>query len=297
MLKFKKILVVGLLLLIAVFVNAQEDKNTQATKLLQRGKLDSAKYFIDLAVADTEYINDGQSWYLRGYIYKTIYKDREKGNIQSPLRIEALSSFKRSLLIDTGYTNVIENKKNIEFLCSTLYNDVVKSLDSINYKIAIDNFDKFRQYWMLIDTSRINFQKKNIEFLNALGTVYTQIYDSDKKGKTEYLTLSKNTYNQVLSIDPNNYRANFNIGILYFNQAVNLMLQSDYDIDIVALNDIQDNSIVLFKEALPIMLKADGIEPNRRETLLGLEAIYFSLNDKVKSDLYKKKLQEIENKK
>lgn len=297
MLKFKNIIMIALLILMSVFANAQEDKNTLAATLLQSGKLDSAKIIIDQAVADTGYVNDGETWYLRGFIYKSIYFKSEKNNKQSPSRLEALNSFKRSLLIDTASDNILKNLQNIKSLSSTLYNDVAKGLDSINYKIAIDNFEKFRQYYSLVDTTKSTFKKWDIEFLNALGSVYTQIYESDKKGKSEFLNLAKATYSRVLTLDPNNYSANYNIGILYFNQAVNLITQSDYGIDIVALNDIQDNSIKLFKEALPLMQKAEEIAPNRRETLLGLSAIYFSLNDQEKSNLYKKKLQEIENKK
>lgn len=297
MLKFKNIIVILILILSSVSVHAQVDRNTIAATLLQAGKLDSAKMVIDLAVADTEYVNDGETWYLRGFIYKSLYIKNEKNNKQSPSRLEALSSFKRSLLIDTASENILKNSENIKLLCKMLFNDVARGLDSINYKISIDNFDKFKKYWMIIDTSQANFKKWDIEFLNALASVYTQIYESNKTGKSEYLTLAKNAYTKVLSLDPNNYQANYDIGILYFNQAINLIKQSDYGIDIVALNDIQDGSIKLFKEALPLMIKADEIEPNRRETLLGLSAIYFSLNDQEKSELYKKKLKDIENKK
>ncbi len=295
MLQYKKTIILVILLLQAVLSVAQQDKIIVAYNFLQQGNLDSAKIIIDKAVVDSESVNDGEAWYLRGFIYKSIYIKSEKGNRQSPCRLEALNSFKRSFLIDTSRENIQKNTQNIKYLSSTLYNDVATSLDSINYKIAIDNFDKFRLFYMLIDTSQTSFRKRDIEFLKALASVYTQIYETDRKGKTEFLNLAKTTYLKVLQIDKNNYTANYNMGILYYNQAVNLINQSDYDIDIVALNDIQDNSIKLFKEALPFMEKANEIEPKRRETLLGMSGIYFSLNEKEKSDLYKQKLQEIGN--
>ena len=108
--------------------------------------------------------------------------------------------------------------------------------------------------------------------------------------------MAKASYNKVLAIDPNNISANYNMGILYYNQAVHLINQSDYDLDIVALNDVQDNSINLFKSSLPFMEKAYSLDPNRRETLLGLSGIYFSLNEKEKSNEFKQKLEQIGNK-
>lgn len=111
------------------------------------------------------------------------------------------------------------------------------------------------------------------------------------------MNLAKSSYNKVLELDPNNIGANYNMGILYYNQAVNLINQSDYDLDIVALSDIQDNSIKLFKESLPFMEKAYSLDPRRKETLLGLSGIYFSLNEFDKSNMFKLKLEEIEKQK
>ena len=44
--------------------------------------------------------------------------------------------------IDTSKENIQENVKNIKYLATTLYNDAGASLDSIDYKIAISNFEK-----------------------------------------------------------------------------------------------------------------------------------------------------------
>lgn len=293
MLKIKRTIILGILLLVAVASNAQQTKVTAAYTFLQQGKLDSAKLCIDAAVVHPETQTDGQAWYVRGFVYKTIYNQSEKGNKQSSSRLEALASFKKSLSLDTTQENVHENIKNIKYLATTLYNDAAASLDTIDYKIALTNFDIFREYYILVDPSKDNFKQKEIDFANAIATVYTRIYEGDRKGKVEYLNMAKAAYNKALSFDPNNINANYNMGILFYNQAVNLINQSDYDLDIVALNDVQDNSINLFKASLPFMEKAYSLDPNKRETLLGLSGIYFSLNEKEKSNEFKQKLEQI----
>jgi tetratricopeptide (TPR) repeat protein len=293
MLNFKRTFIFVLLLLVTVVAKAQQDKFTAAYTFLQQGNLDSAKANINIAITNPKTVNDAQTWYLRGFIYKSIYNKTEKGNKLSPSRIEALNSFKKSLSLDTAQGNVQENIKNVKYLATTLYNDAAASLDSIDYKIAVGDFEKFKEYYLLVDTSTANFKQKDIDFSLAIASQYSKIFESDRKGKLQFLALAKNEYNKVLTIDPNNIHANYNMGILYYNQAVNLINQSDYDLDIVALNDVQDNSIKLFKESLPFMEKAYSLDPNNRETLLGLSGIYFSLNEKEKSDMYKKKLDEI----
>ena len=297
MLQFKRTIILTLLLLIAEWSNAQQSKVNAAYTFLQQGQLDSAKATIDAAVVHPETSNDGQAWYLRGFVYKSIYNQKEKADRQSISRIEALNSFKKSLSVDTSQENVQENVKNIKYLATTLYNDAGASLDAVDYKIAIDNFNKFLQYYALVDNSPENLKQKNIDFNLAIASVYSKIFESDRKGKIEFLNLAKGAFNKVLELDPNNISANYNMGILYYNQAVNLINQSDYDLDIVALSDIQDNSIKLFKESLPFMEKAYSLDPKRKETLLGLSGIYFSLNEFDKSNMFKQKLEEIEKQK
>ncbi|MGZ4049564.1 MAG: tetratricopeptide repeat protein [Bacteroidia bacterium] len=293
MLKTKRTIIFALLLLSAVVSKAQQSRVTAAYTFLQQGNLDSAKAIIDIAVKNPETQKDGQAWYIRGFIYKSIYNKNEKSNKQSATRLEALNSFKTSLSLDTASENVRENVKNVKYLATTLYNDAAASLDSIDYKIAIEDFEKFKEYYLLVDPSQENFKQKDIDFSLAIASQYTKIFESNRKGKADFLNLAKAAYNKVLSLDPNNISANYNMGILYYNQAVNLINQSDFDLDIVALNDVQDNSINLFKESLPFMEKAYSLDPNRRETLLGLSGIYFSLNEKEKSDEFKQKLEKI----
>ncbi len=297
MLQFKRTVLLTLMLLVAMWSNAQQSKVNAAYTFLQQGQLDSAKATIDAAVVHPETSNDGQAWYLRGFVYKSIYNQKEKADRQSNSRIEALNSFKKSLSVDTSQENVQENIKNIKYLATTLYNDAGASLDAVDYKIAIDNFNKFLQFYALVDNSPENLKQKNIDFNLAIASVYSKIFESDRKAKIDFLNLAKGAFNKVLELDPNNISANYNMGILYYNQAVNLINQSDYDLDIVALSDIQDNSIKLFKESLPFMEKAYSLDPKRKETLLGLSGIYFSLNEFDKSNMFKQKLEEIEKQK
>jgi tetratricopeptide (TPR) repeat protein len=282
-----------LILLSSFVMNAQEEPLKMATMYLQSGNLDSAKITINQLINDSQAMKDGNVWYLRGFIYKSIYNKWEKADKRSPARMEALKSFKLSYSIDTAKATIQENKKNIKYLVTTLFNDAATSLDSLDYKLAIETFEQFKEYYALIDTSQTSFKQTDIKFLLALATVYTTIFDGDKKGKAEFLKLAKDTYNKILALDPNNITANYNMGILYYSQAINLINQLDYGVDLLALNDAQDNSISLFRESLPFMEKAYALDPKRKDTLYGLSGIYYSLNEIEKSNEFKQKLEEI----
>ena len=94
-----------------------------------------------------------------------------------------------------------------------------------------------------------------------------------------YWILAMEYYNKVLAIDSLDVNANYNIGILYYNVAVFIINGTEYDIDLVALDDIQDTSLVLFKQSLPYMRYATSLDPYSEDILQGLKGIYFALND------------------
>ena len=132
MLNFKRALTFTALLLTTVLLSAQPTKVNSAAMFLQQGSLDSAKFYIDAATTNAATQNSGKAWYLRGFVYKTIYNKNEKTNKKSPARIIGLSSFKQSLKLDRTQENVQKNIKNIKYLYTTLYNAAAESRDSVH---------------------------------------------------------------------------------------------------------------------------------------------------------------------
>ena len=122
--RIKRIVIFGLLLVLTIYAKAQQENLIAAQTFLQQGNLDSAKYCIDAAVLNPATENNAQVWYLKGFIYKTIYNKTEKGNKQSPSRLAALSFFKKSLSIDSSQENTQENIKNIKYLATRKINNI-----------------------------------------------------------------------------------------------------------------------------------------------------------------------------
>ena len=98
----------------------------------------------------------------------------------------------------------------------------------------------------------------------------------------------------MLVIDTNNAGANYNLGILYYNEAADIINNMDYDMDIMRLNEVQDYCIEIFLSSLPFMKKSYDLGYKRKETLVGLSNIYYGLNDMEKSEFYKKELEDME---
>lgn len=300
----RKIYILTLLLLLMFSVNtvfAQRDSVTKAAQVLQDQSLATdirikmAVSMVDKAITHPESANDGYCWYIRGFLYKDWYKNLDAQNKKSKIRLDAIDYLKKALELlktDTSasakeYSDV--TKKTIRYLGSTFYNDAATFLDPTNYPLAIEYYEKYKEYMLFVDPN-YNPKTKEIEFKNALATVYEKIFRSDIKMQSQFFGMTEILYKQVISLDTNNWAGNYNLAMLYYNYGVDLINNMSVDEDIVVVDNIQEDSRVLFKKALPYALKAEALRPDKREVLQALQGIYFSLYEFDKSDEYKAKI-------
>ena len=294
----KKAYIVILLLLAGLPLQAQVDSVAAAFKYMQNAELDKAKIAIDAAVTHEETSASSQTWYVRGFIYKEIYKKQEIGNKTSPARMESLESFKRSVQLDT--TNEQDNKPNIKYLAASFFNDaasvlLIDTLPIESYSNAISNYEKYKEAMLFVDPNS-NFIANDIYITLSLANVYYKIYDRNRVENEIFFEQAKQLYVKALRLDPNNESANYHLAILYYNKAVNIIKDLDYDMDMLALMEIQEKTVEIFRQSLPFMEKAYQLNPQKKQTLIGLMGIYYSLNDNTKSTEIKAKLDSLENK-
>jgi tetratricopeptide (TPR) repeat protein len=249
-----------------------------AYTFIQQKQVDSAKLHIDRAIKDPVAAKDPQVWYVRGFIYKYYYKTKESDNRKSPARVEALRCFRKSISLDSLHKFTSDNNDNLRSLATRYYNDAAQALDTSNYKIPMQNFGMYEEIMKEVDP-KIDLTQKEIEFSMALADIYTKLYNKSPKTRENFLELAKDCYNKVLAAQPNNVSANYNMGILYYNQAVRLIKGADYDIDLTSIDGIQDDQVKLFKQSLPLMKKAHELDPQKEEAIQALSGIYFGLND------------------
>lgn len=297
--KIKTLLAMQLLLLLTSYaLKAQVDVLEKAATLFDNEQYDSARIYIDKAAIHPETKEMAYTWYVKGATYYYVFLKKERGNKKSPARLTALEALRKSIIIDKNKEFYNDNISLMNTIINTMRNDAADCLDPLEYETAIDLFRKSQDYFKLVDPSQSTLQAREIEFGLALGTVYNSIIETSKDSLNivKYSNLAKALYHKILSMEPDNISANYNLGIIYYNQAVNLIKASEY-VDLSEIDKLQNESISLFKESLPIMEKAEDLDPERIATLEGLSGIWFSLNDISKYNHYQKKVQELKNKK
>lgn len=285
--KYIRNILLILILVNSMFAYGQNDNLTKAYNSMQKGNADSAKIYIDKAVKDPSAQKDAQTWYIRGFIYKELYKKYESGNINSSYRDTAVHDQFISYHIDSSKDNKESTFSTLKYLAATYYNDAASNMDSVHFHEAMHAFNKHKSIMRKIGTT--DFSKLDIQFYDAVGEIYSgyffsaPLFDIKKK----YLDSAKRAYDNVLSINPEDFSANYGLGRLYYNQAVNIITNLPVDAAIPEVNKAQDTCAHLARLSLPYLDKAHKLEPLKLEPVKGLEGDYYMLHDSEKFQINK----------
>ena len=272
-------------LLSATTVLAQPDLLVEALRSYQSGELMKARLLVDEAVETPAHSQDPEAWLLRGFIYKDLFKGMPQGTEADKIRDEAMNSLVNSLNLDEAGTYRDNAVQAYDYLTRSCFNEAAKSLSESQEQRAMDLFGQFKRATLRRDPGA-DLKAKEVEFHNALGTVLTKRFNQDREDTTWFFKAVE-AYQEVMKLEPENYGANYNLATLYYNRGVFEIRAIKAEDDIPTIQQIQEASKEYFQKALPYMLKAHELNPNRRETLLGLEGIYYSLQDTVNSDKFR----------
>lgn len=290
MLNKKSYSIMVLLMLLSTVSFAQLTKVQQAYDCVQQGKLDSAKIYIEEGIKDNEASADFQSWYIRGFIYKEIYKQKESNDVKSNAREIAVESLKKAAELDKDTQQIVSINKNLKFLGSKYYNDAKKTIDSVNFATSIACFQNYLSIYNLVEPG-FDENSKSVEYFLSLSYYFQEIFEQN--GSKTSLEHTKEYLSKSLQINPNSAKANKNTAVLFYNMGVNIIKKMDYDIDLEQLYVLQEDASKLFKQAEPFMSKAHQLSPKDKTIVEGMQGIYYQLNDTEKSNEFKKKLEEL----
>jgi len=128
-------------------------------------------------------------------------------------------------------------------------------------------------------------EPENVDILYALGTIYDALRDSaDSKGKTEDAEALRvktiATYVSVINLDPKHHGAHYNMGVLYFNEAMKIVKQMNElprgaDAEYQRLNALRESTL---RKGLPFLEKAHEIKPDDDGTVRALREVYVRLS-------------------
>lgn len=107
----------------------------------------------------------------------------------------------------------------------------------------------------------------------------------------KYIDAAEKSYSKAVELDDSNFDAVYNLGALYFNQAVKMQEAANMIDDTKKYEAAKAEADKVFEKSLPILEKAYGINPDDKGVLISLKQLYY--RKMVDDESYKSKYDEI----
>ena len=270
--------------------------------LLQKYKskaYENARGYIDTVLSQCPDQNqDPYFWHVCGFINLDIFKFIENKEAGSPTKLKAADCFIKSINLDVDKKYFDLNNKLLDYISTFYYNDAVKILqkfDMKNQDNAIPYYNSFKNF-KRIAHPYYDFSDKDLDFYFGIGMLYKMRYEKDKSNNKTLLDSCINYFNKSLEIDPDQYSANYNLGIMYHNLGVDIIMEElDIDADLEMVILMQEQAVNYFSKSLPFLKKVYQMKPQETSIVQGIAAVYYSLNDMEKHVEYMNILKELES--
>ena len=138
-------------------------------------------------------------------------------------------------------------------------------IEAFNYYVLAEQNDKALEYINMA----IEKDPNKAQFYSVKGSLL---------GKIKKLDEARATYEKAISLDPVNFDANFELGILLYNSAVDTIKWADVNIpakEIQRAAEYEEIANKLIAQSVPYFEKARNINPNNLGVLTNLRIVYY----------------------
>ena len=299
---FKNILSIVLIFGVISTTISQSTYCPEKMLLLQKYKTkayENALGYVDTVLSQCPDQNqDPYFWHVCGFINLDIFKFIENKEAGSPTKSKAAECIKKSINLDVEKKYFDLNNKLLDYVSTFYYNDAVKILQKFDIKNqdnAISYYNSFKNLKGIANPD-YDFNDKDLDFYFGIGMLYKMRYEKDKTNNKNLLDSCINYFNKSLEIDPDQYSANYNLGIMYHNLGVDLIMEElDIDADLEMVILMQEQAVNYFSKSLPFLKKVYQMKPQETSIVQGIAAVYYSLNDMEKHVEYMNILKGLES--
>jgi hypothetical protein len=284
----KKCIYIIVMFVFCQILMAQQDSILKAQKLYSEKEYGAALIKINEVISNGKPADLESAYILQTFILKDYAKvlSPSQSYIYRTLALEALDKLK-------ALKTKSDLKPMAKYLSQTFNNDAALSLGKNEIEAAEKQFENYKRAanYCLTPTE---IKTRVIDFKSAVATAYyNQFMNVKVKSDTDFKK-AEDAYKDVLKIDPENISANYSLGVLYYNLAVDIVSNVNPDeTDIEKINEMQDKMNPLFKRSQPYLEKASNLAPARQDVLQGLKYVYYNLNDTEKLKKVETKLKKL----
>lgn len=150
-------------------------------------------------------------------------------------------------------------------------------VELVNFYINADNAQAALNYLKLAKDQ----EPDNPSFHYAEGTLYERIGDPEK---------AKESYQRSIDLDPEFFDVNYNMGVLYYNEAVKMLEEANEIMNNVEYEKARDAAYEVLAKSIPFLEQAHVSNPGDEYTMETLRILYYRLGMEEKLDKMNKKL-------
>ncbi len=258
--------------------------SSYAEKAFVAKKYEIAISLMDSAITNCpEQANNEVNWYNLSLFYKTYYKSTKEYN----LRDKMLESILIAKKLDINKELKAPITSYLKTLAGYYYKDAAKIIEdtSSNFEGALLNYSKYKQIKQL-SNPYLDFTKEDTEFYNILAARNYTKYQNSKLSNSNNLDSAIYYYKKSLELDSSKAGTYNEIGLIYFNSAVDIIENLDEEADFMEAMQADDQKADLAAKGLPYFKKALALDPENINILYGIAGCYDILNFKEESKHY-----------
>ena len=261
-----------------------------AVKAYQNNNYQKAILLMDSAITKCpEENNNAANWYNLSLFYKTLLKQTKDNS----LREKVLSSILKAKELDENGELLKNINSSIKNLAILYKNDAILILNdtSTHFDGALKNYDRYKSL-LSINQPDKEFKNEDIEFYNVVAHMNNTKYENNKQLYSNHLDSAIHYYQKILLLEPNSTDTHEQLGILFFNQAVDIIndIDPEANLEIVMKADIKKAELAL--KSIPHFEKALKAAPSNSKIIYSLAGCYELLSLREKHEFYLKLLKE-----
>lgn len=261
-----------------------------AIKAYQNNDFEKAVDLMDSAIKECpDENNTAVNWYNLSLFYKAIYKNEPSIELREIILKTTLKAKELDVAnelldnINSSIRNIAIQYKNDAIL---LLNDTLS-----NFNEVVSNLNNYKKLNSMTDSTK-TYTAEDIQFYTVMAQKSTAKYNNSKTANTNYLDSAVFYYQKVLQLDENSGSTYEQLGILFFNQAVDIVNNMDEEASLEEVMSTDVKKAELALKSIPYFKKALEITPANSNLIYSLAGCYELLSLKEEHHHYLNLLKE-----
>lgn len=232
---------------------------------------------MDTAINFCKEENDNAvNWYNLSLYYKAYYKQTKDTKLRDNILEITLMAREK----DVNHELDKQLKSSLKSIANTYKNELnfyINDTSGVYLGKAIAKYKEYKNVYKLAEQEK-DFKDEDILVYNLLGSRYETKYNNNKEAYASYLDSSIYYYSQSLLLDSTQSDVYNSVGLIFFNQAVDIINDLDVEADLQLLMESDAKKADLAIKGLPYFEKALNYDPDNGKIIYALAGCYKILN-------------------